>query len=81
MTTHGFTGNLLLRTGVVDAAGLARAVEVQLAQHCTLGRALASLGLTDESVVAQTLAAALHLEAMAGASGVARYRSEFDDVA
>jgi type IV pilus assembly protein PilB len=66
MTIHGFTGNLLLRTGVVDAAGLARAVDVQRAQNCTLGRALASLGLTDESVVAQTLAAALHLEAMAG---------------
>jgi len=66
MTTHGFAGNLLLRTGVVDATGLARAVEAQLAQHCTLGRALASLGLATESVVAHALAAALHLEAMSG---------------
>jgi type IV pilus assembly protein PilB len=66
MTTHGFAGNLLLRTGIVDAAGLARAIETQLAKHCTLGRALAGLGLADESVVAQTLAAALHLEVMAG---------------
>jgi len=53
MTTHGFTGNLLLRTGVVDATGLARAVEVQLAQNCTLGRALASLGLTAQDVARQ----------------------------
>ena len=57
MRAHGFVGDLLIRAGVVDAAGLARALEVQSAQPSTLGRALAGLGLADESVVATTIAA------------------------
>ena len=70
MTSHGFVGDLLLRNGVVDAAGLTRAMETQAADKATLGRALANLGLADESVVAFTIAAALHLEFLDGAPPV-----------
>ena len=62
MTPHGFIGELLIRKGVIDAAGLARAIEAQSGRATTVGRALASLGLADESVVAATIASALHLE-------------------
>jgi type IV pilus assembly protein PilB len=62
MTTHGFVGDLLIRTGVVDAAGLARALEAQTRRAATLGRTLAHLGLADESIVARTIASELHLE-------------------
>ena len=51
---------LLIRR-LVDAAGLARAVEAQAEKPSTLGRALARLGLADESVVAVETACALHL--------------------
>ena len=61
MSSSGFVGDLLIRKGLVDAAGLARAVAAQAAQPCTLGRALARLGLADESVVAIETASALHL--------------------
>ena len=66
MTSHGFVGDLLLRNGVVDAAGLTRAMETQAADKATLGRTLANLGLAEESVVAFTIAAALHLEFLDG---------------
>ncbi len=66
MTSYGFVGDLLLRNGVVDAAGLTRAMESQVADKTTLGRALNTLGLADESVVAFTIAAALHLEYLDG---------------
>jgi type IV pilus assembly protein PilB len=61
MSSFGFVGDLLIRKSLVDAAGLARAVEAQAAQPSTLGRALARLGLADESVVAVETACALHL--------------------
>lgn len=66
MSAHGFVGDLLIRNGVIDAAGLARANEARSAHPATLGRALASLGLADESVVAVTIAKALHLEHLEG---------------
>ena len=62
MSSHGFVGDLLIRAGVVDAAGLARGLEVQSRLPMTLGRALASLGLAEESAVAAAIASALHLE-------------------
>ena len=62
MTTYGFVGDLLIRVGVVDASGLARALEVQSQHANNLGRALADLGLADESVVASVIASALSLE-------------------
>jgi type IV pilus assembly protein PilB len=61
MSSYGFVGDLLIRKGLVDAAGLARAVEAQAAKPATLGRALARLGLADESAVAVETACALHL--------------------
>jgi type IV pilus assembly protein PilB len=59
---HGFAGDVLIRAGLVDAAGLARGLEAQSKQSTTLGRALADLGLADESAVAAAMATALHLE-------------------
>lgn len=67
MSTYGFTGDLLVRAGVVDAAGMARAIEIQSDRAISLGRALADLGLADEAVVASTIASALSLECLAGA--------------
>jgi type IV pilus assembly protein PilB len=66
MSTHGFVGELLIRNGVIDAAGLARARQSQMANGGTLARALASLGLADESAVAAAIASALHLEYLDG---------------
>jgi len=65
MTTHGFIGQLLIRAGVIDAAGLARALDAR-PNPDTLGHTLAALGLADESVVAATIASALHLEYLEG---------------
>ncbi|MEP6915963.1 MAG: ATPase, T2SS/T4P/T4SS family, partial [Acidobacteriota bacterium] len=67
MSGHGFVGDLLIRNGVIDAAGLARGVEAQSRQATTLGFALAGLGLADESAVAAAIASALHLEFLGGA--------------
>jgi type IV pilus assembly protein PilB len=66
MSTHGFVGDLLIRAGVTDASGLAQALEVQSRNPVTLGRALASLGLAEESLVASTIASALSLEYLGG---------------
>ncbi len=66
MSAHGFVGDLLIRAGVVDAAGLARGLEAQSTHASTLGRALAGLGLADESLVSTTIASALHLEYLGG---------------
>jgi type IV pilus assembly protein PilB len=65
MTTHGFIGQLLIRAGVIDAAGLARALDAR-PNPDTLGHTLAALGLADESVVSATIASALHLEYLEG---------------
>ena len=70
MSTHGFVGDLLIRGGVVDATGLARALEAQSQHANTLGRALADLGLADESVVASMIASALSLEFLGEPSAV-----------
>jgi type IV pilus assembly protein PilB len=66
MTTRALAGNVLRRAGVLDPESLARAIEVQRKQRCTLGRALATIGLSDESTVAKILATALHLELLDG---------------
>jgi type II secretory ATPase GspE/PulE/Tfp pilus assembly ATPase PilB-like protein/ActR/RegA family two-component response regulator len=66
MNTHGFVGDLLLRAGVVDAAGLARGLEAQSRDMTTLGRALARLGLAEESTVAAAIASAMHLQYLDG---------------
>src|SRR5688572_28500689 len=69
-STNGFVGDLLIRTGLVDASGMSRALEVQSEQTVSLGRALADLGLADESVVASTIASALSLEYLGAAPAV-----------
>ena len=66
MTSQGFVGDLLIREGVVDAAGLARGLETQTRDGTTLGRALAKLGLAGEAAVSAAIAAALHLEFLDG---------------
>jgi type IV pilus assembly protein PilB len=66
MSSHGFVGDLLIRAGLVDAAGLALGVAAQAKQSTTLGRALAGLGLADESAVAAATASAMHLEYLDG---------------
>ena len=68
MTTssRGFVGDRLIRAGVVDAAGLARGIEAQSRNPMTLGRALAGLGLAEESAVASTIASAMHLQYLDG---------------
>ena len=66
MSSHGFVGDLLIRAGLVDAAGLARGVEAQSKKETTLGRALAGLGLAEESAVATAIAAAMHVEYLDG---------------
>ena len=66
MSSHGFVGDLLIRAGVVDAAGLALGLEAQSRQATTLGRALAGLGLAEESAVAAAIASALHMEYLDG---------------
>ncbi len=62
MISHGFVGDLLLRAGVVDTDALQHALQMQSEDRCTLGRALARLGLADESAVASTLATGLSLQ-------------------
>ena len=65
-TSHGFIGDLLIRAGVVDAAGLARGLEVATQNATTLSRALAGLGLASEADVASAVASAMHLEFLDG---------------
>jgi type IV pilus assembly protein PilB len=66
MSPYGFIGDLLIRQGVVDAEGMTRALAVPAAQAMTVGRALAMLGLAEESVVGAVIASALHLEFVDG---------------
>jgi type IV pilus assembly protein PilB len=51
-----------VQAGIVDAAGLARALEAQAKRPATLGRILAELGLSDEPGVARAIASAMRLE-------------------
>src|SRR6187455_1757336 len=66
MSSHGFVGDLLIRAGVVNAAGIALGLEAQSRKGGTIGRALAGLGLAGESAVAAAIAAGLHLEFLDG---------------
>ena len=62
MMPHRFIGELLIRAGVIDHAAMTRVAETPFAAGTTLGRALASLGLADEAVVAAAIASALRLD-------------------
>ena len=63
---YGRVGELLIKAGVVDATGLARASEVKSAAGTTLGRVLSTLGLANESAVAAAIASGLRLEYVQG---------------
>ena len=66
MSTFGFTGDLLIRKGIIDARGLGLAIEARSLRPMTLGRALAGLLLTSEEAVAAAIASALRLEHLDG---------------
>ena len=54
--------NVLVQSGIVDAAGLARALEIQARDGGSLGRIIADLGLSTEDAVARAVAGGLGLE-------------------
>lgn len=54
----------MVREGLVDAAALSRAAEIQSRREVSLGRALAELGLADENAVSAAIAKALRLECL-----------------
>ena len=55
-------GDLLLRTGFIDAAGLTRAREIQEKEGISLSKALASLGLAEEQGMVAAIARNLKME-------------------
>ncbi|MGH9797134.1 MAG: GspE/PulE family protein, partial [Candidatus Polarisedimenticolia bacterium] len=55
-------GDLLVKAGVLDAAGLARVLEVRARDGGSFGRIAAGLGLANEEAVARALAGAMGLE-------------------
>src|SRR2546421_11821563 len=57
-------GDLLMRSGVVDAAGLARARKAQEKSGLPLTTTLATLGLADEQGVIAAIATSMRLEAL-----------------
>jgi type IV pilus assembly protein PilB len=58
----GAISDLLLRTGLINSMGLARALEVQGKTGASLGKILADLGLVDESEVSRVIAQELRLD-------------------
>lgn len=64
MIKPSLVGELLTRTGLIDAAGLKKALEAQSISGISLGRALSDLGLADENAVATTIAQGLQLECL-----------------
>ncbi|HWW88604.1 MAG TPA: ATPase, T2SS/T4P/T4SS family, partial [Vicinamibacterales bacterium] len=70
MSTYGFTGDLLIRSGVLGANEVALALEAQSKNSTTLGKAIADLGFADESRVAAAIASALRLEYLEGEPNV-----------
>src|SRR5712692_8342469 len=57
-------GDLLVRSGIIDAAGLARAREAQQKNGISLSKALATLGLADEQNMVGAIAQGMRLEAL-----------------
>jgi type IV pilus assembly protein PilB len=62
MSKDALIGDLLVRTGLIDSSGLARAREAQQKHGMSLGKALASLGLAEEEAIWAAIAQTLHLE-------------------
>ena len=57
-------GDLLVRSGIIDATGLARAREAQEKSGISLSKALTTLGLADEEGMVATIAKSMRLEAL-----------------
>jgi type IV pilus assembly protein PilB len=57
-------GNLLLRAGLIDPEGLARAREAQQKEGTSLARAIVALGLADSQSVAAAIGKSLKLEVL-----------------
>ena len=57
-------GDLLVRSGIIDATGLARAREAQEKNGVSLSKALATLGLADEQGIVGAIAQMMRLEAL-----------------
>jgi type IV pilus assembly protein PilB len=57
-------GELLVRLGIIDATGLARAREAQEKNAISLSKALATLGLADEIGMVAAIAKSMRLEAL-----------------
>src|SRR5580693_8091281 len=57
-------GDLLVRSGIIDATGLARAREAQEKDGISFSKALATLGLADEHRMAAAIAQSMGLEAL-----------------
>src|SRR5229473_3549285 len=57
-------GDLLVRSGIIDASGLARAREAQEKNGISLSKALATLGLADEQNMVEAIAQNMRLEAL-----------------
>jgi type IV pilus assembly protein PilB len=64
MAKEAAIGDLLVRAGLIDSLGLARAREVQEKDGISLSKALASLGLADEESMAAAIAKSLQLESL-----------------
>lgn len=60
----GMIGELLIRLGVIDSAGLNRAQEIQAKCGDSLGKVLADLGLASEEAVSAAIADGLQLECL-----------------
>ena len=59
-------GELLVRAGFIDVAGLSRACATQEKEGISLGKALAKIGLGNEEDMVATIAKSLKLESLAG---------------
>src|SRR5258708_34650013 len=57
-------GEVLVRSGIIDAAGLARAREVQEKKGTSLSQALVTMGLANENEVVAAIAKSMRLEAL-----------------
>jgi type IV pilus assembly protein PilB len=57
-------GELLMRSGIIDATGLARALEAHEKNGTPLRKALVALGLADEHTVVEAIAKNMRLEAL-----------------
>ncbi|HKW87475.1 MAG TPA: ATPase, T2SS/T4P/T4SS family [Candidatus Acidoferrales bacterium] len=62
MHNEEFLGDLLVKTKLIDSAGLARAMELSQKDGISLGKAIATLSLGDEEAVCAALAQKLQLE-------------------